>query len=85
MSDQGPFRQEQAVRAGRIAFILFLVIAGLGLTGCGKKPSHIDPPLGTEEDTFPRTYPDLKTDPQPDLDARPDLAPKKTAPPPKSF
>lgn len=35
------------------------------LTGCGVKPSHVDPPAGVQKDTFPQTYPDPSTDPEP--------------------
>jgi hypothetical protein len=37
------------------------------LAGCGKKPSHLDPPEGAGPDAalFPRAYPNPKYDPQP--------------------
>jgi hypothetical protein len=42
-----------------LAFGLFLAVSG-----CGKKPGHVDPPPGATG-TFPRTYPDPATDPGP--------------------
>lgn len=44
--------------------VLSLCMAVL-LTGCGVKPVSVDPPPGVKKDTFPRVYPDPKTDPQP--------------------
>jgi uncharacterized protein YceK len=41
-----------------------LCVMGL-LSGCGVKPSHVDPPPGVKVDTFPKTYPNPATDPQP--------------------
>ncbi|HEU0117469.1 MAG TPA: hypothetical protein VFR09_02445 [Alphaproteobacteria bacterium] len=46
--------------------IACLIALGLVLTGCGKKPGHVDPPLGADETAFPRTYPDISTDPKDD-------------------
>ncbi|MCB1783480.1 MAG: hypothetical protein KDI13_05740 [Alphaproteobacteria bacterium] len=46
----------------KITLALF-AIATLGLSACGIKPSHVDPPAGAEDVTFPRTYPDPSTDP----------------------
>ncbi len=43
--------------------ILFLGCIILG--GCGVKPNRVDPPVGAEQSEFPRTYPDLSTDPAP--------------------
>jgi hypothetical protein len=37
-----------------------------GLAACGVKPSHVDPPQGEKNDTFPRTYPDTRYDPAPE-------------------
>jgi len=66
-----------APRAGRIgpktilwankgAFLILLIaVLGTVLTGCGKKPNKVDPPLGIEKDEFPRIYPDPSTDPEP--------------------
>jgi hypothetical protein len=74
MSDDHPTMQVRHFW-GRGAIFAMLLVVGFGLSGCGKKPNHVDPPLSVEDDTFPRIYPDLDTDPKPDLDARPDLAP----------
>jgi predicted small lipoprotein YifL len=46
-------------------FMTALATLSLHLTGCGVKPGSVEPPSGAEEDgTFPRTYPDLGTDPK---------------------
>lgn len=37
----------------------------LALCGCGIKPSTMEAPASVKVDTFPRTYPDPSTDPQP--------------------
>ena len=42
----------------------------LAVCSCGVKPSHVDPPEGAEHSTFPQTYPDINTDPQPGLEGR---------------
>ncbi len=47
-----------------LAVILCAALAAL-VAGCGKKPSHVDPPPGVGADVFPRVYPDPNTDPQP--------------------
>ena len=42
-------------------FLIFFVTA---LTAaCGVKPGAVDAPSGRDQDSFPRTYPDLATDP----------------------
>lgn len=33
-------------------------------TSCGIKPENVDPPPEAENKVFPRTYPDITTDPQ---------------------
>lgn len=35
------------------------------MSGCGIKPDTLSPPADAEETTFPKTYPDLDTDPDP--------------------
>lgn len=48
-------------------WVLILMLAGsyLGMAACGVKPGSVKPPSGSQDDgTFPRTYPDLDTDPQ---------------------
>jgi hypothetical protein len=43
------------------------LLLALALTGgCGIKPVKVDPPASVKHDTFPKTYPDPATDPQPD-------------------
>lgn len=44
--------------------ILLAVMAGL-LSACGIKPNNVDPPEEVQRGEFPRTYPDLSTDPPP--------------------
>lgn len=34
-------------------------------TACGVKPGNVAAPEGAEDSHFPRTYPDLATDPAP--------------------
>ncbi len=49
--------------------LMLLLSVGVALTlclnGCGIKPSQVDPPSGADKSTFPKTYPDPKTDPKP--------------------
>jgi hypothetical protein len=47
------------------SFIFALLILVLPLTACGIKPDHVDPPPGAESLVYPKTYPDISTDPQP--------------------
>lgn len=47
------------------SFLLISLMA-LSLSACGIKPEHVDPPVGTEKQTFPRTYPDISNDPRPE-------------------
>ena len=45
--------------------VLLLSIIAIGLTACGIRPKTLPPEgMGKENDPFPRTYPDLSTDPQ---------------------
>jgi PBP1b-binding outer membrane lipoprotein LpoB len=46
-------------------FYTLLLLSAVLLGGCGVKPAAVDAPGDVEEDTFPRTYPDLATDPAP--------------------
>jgi hypothetical protein len=41
------------------------VMMGLLVAGCGVKPDDIEPPDEVKNKEFPRTYPDLNTDPPP--------------------
>jgi hypothetical protein len=47
-----------------------LLVVGLCLLAgaCGVKPGSVSAPEGVEHDRFPRTYPDLSTDPAPEQD-----------------
>ncbi len=49
-----------------LSLCLCLGITLATLTGCGIKPSFVDPPQGEAQDNFPRTYPDTATDPAPE-------------------
>ena len=49
---------------------VFIVFSVLLTAGCGVKPPYVDPPNGAEHDTFPKTYPNIITDPQPGLEYR---------------
>lgn len=44
---------------------LALLFCLTGLVGCGKMPSRLDPPPDAGNVVYPRSYPDLKTDPAP--------------------
>ena len=45
--------------------IVLSLCATLLLAGCGVKPTKVDPPPGITHDSFPKVYPDPKTDPAP--------------------
>jgi hypothetical protein len=53
------------MRALRAVLALALVVPVL--SGCGKKPTHLDPPegAGPEASLYPRVYPNIKYDPAP--------------------
>ena len=42
-----------------------LLAALCALSACGVKPSNINPPEEMQNHKFPRTYPDIDTDPAP--------------------
>ncbi len=44
-----------------VMFTLLVVVT----SACGKRPPYVDPPADTTDTLFPRTYPDLSTDPSP--------------------
>ena len=44
--------------------VIIALSCGL-LSACGVKPGGVDAPNGAENDNFPRTYPDIETDPPP--------------------
>lgn len=48
----------------RLCMILFLVFPVLA--ACGVKPGVPDAPVEAQQDSFPRTYPALSTDPSPE-------------------
>lgn len=79
-------RQGHKTQAPNLCKLLFtgvlLLTIGFGMSACGKKASRLDPPDGIENDVFPLTYPDIKTDPQGTVGPRPDLAPKPVPQPP---
>lgn len=78
MSDQEHQTQGRPQFMRQAILVLLLLSVGFGVSACGKKPSKLDPPLGVEDDTFPRTYPDTNTDPAPTVDAQPGLLIKPT-------
>lgn len=43
-----------------------LLILCLAVTSCGVKPGDVSAPEDAETSEFPRTYPDLSTDPRPE-------------------
>jgi len=50
-------------------FCLCLLVTlgmGIGLSACGVKPKKVEAPVGADQSTFPRTYPDPRTDPRPE-------------------
>ncbi len=49
---------------------VILCTALLALSACGIKPPYVEPPAGAKHDTFPHTYPDPSTDPQPGLERK---------------
>jgi len=58
----------------RVALVSTILILGLTLAACGKKPAHVDSPSDME-DHFPLVYPDAATDPKPDAPPAPPHAP----------
>ncbi len=42
-----------------------LILLALGLGACGIKPGQVASPDTSRADDFPRTYPDIHTDPRP--------------------
>lgn len=51
------------IRRYCFSFMLFGVLMLLALSACGKRPDVVDAPDGTDAKAYPRTYPDLGTDP----------------------
>lgn len=45
---------------------LLLLSLCLITAGCGVKPGEVLPSEGAQDSKFPRTYPDLSTDPRPE-------------------
>ncbi len=43
---------------------LCAMMAIFAVTACGIKPQDVEPPQDGAENTFPRTYPDISTDPK---------------------
>lgn len=44
--------------------IIIAILASLTISGCGIKPSKLSPPEDAKKSEYPRTYPDIATDPQ---------------------
>jgi hypothetical protein len=59
--------REQAFRrsCARFLWLIALLWPLLALSACGKKPNEVDPPPGAEDNIFPKTYPNISTDPKP--------------------
>jgi predicted small lipoprotein YifL len=52
--------------AKKLILLGFISVFMLGiLAGCGKKPSDVEAPVGASPSSYPGTYPDPATDPQP--------------------
>lgn len=45
--------------------VIVLVLFASLLGACGIKPDNVDPPEEVQSGEFPRTYPDVNTDPPP--------------------
>jgi len=43
------------------ALLTIILLLSLPLSGCGIRPSDVDPPPGVNKAAFPRTYPDPAT------------------------
>jgi len=57
--------KQRFIRAMRDIRTIFMVGLCLLVTACGVKPGSVSAPKGAEDNSFPRTYPNLETDPQP--------------------
>ena len=44
--------------------IFYILLSVFILGGCGIKPNTLNAPAGTAQDNFPKTYPDISTDPK---------------------
>lgn len=49
----------------RFVCVMSFLCALITLAGCGVKPDSLEPPPGTAPNSYPRTYPDIATDPIP--------------------
>lgn len=47
----------------RYKLIISVILVSVTLSGCGIKPSKLSPPENADRSEYPRTYPDLATDP----------------------
>ena len=45
--------------------LILLAFCLLLPTACGKRPAKVDAPPSASDLSYPRTYPDIKTDPRP--------------------
>jgi len=68
MSDHAHQKQGRRKKAMHTLFLTILIVSGMTLTACGKKPGRVDPPISMDgkDDTFPLVYPDPETDPKPE-------------------
>ena len=48
-----------------VTYIAILILMSTTITACGIKPAKLDPPPGSEQEKFPRDYPDASTDDSP--------------------
>ncbi len=58
------------LRAKRYFIYILICVNTIILGACGVKPPYVDPPQGIKHDTFPKTYPDINTDPQVGLERK---------------
>ena len=65
MPDQRHPEQSFRRKGAIVLWLIALLLPILMLAACGKKPNLVDPPPGAEDITFPKTYPDISTDPKP--------------------
>jgi hypothetical protein len=61
------------------AFLAILLIAAT-LSACGKKPEVMEAPVGADPLAYPRSYPDVRTDPDGIYQMPSNLPPQKPQP-----
>ncbi|CAK0752247.1 hypothetical protein CCP2SC5_180005 [Azospirillaceae bacterium] len=59
---------EPNITQRRMRAVAIIAVMGLAtsVAACGRKPAHVDPPIGVAKDSFPQTYPKVASDPQPE-------------------